>query len=415
MSNIKKLREKRDAKAKEARNILDDATGTFDQAASEKVDAIYADIDLIDKQIAQAQRLLDDEARLQSEADDPDTPSNGNGGGLPGLPGDEVRQRVFDAFLRNGQRGVNSLPEDVLAAYSRDVQNAQSTGTDSEGGYLVPTGFGGQLLEKMKAYGGIRNRATVISTESGNVIPWPTVDETSEEGEWVDENVEAADGDIAFGTVSIAAHKASSRVVTVPIELLQDSGIGNLEGMIGSMLATRLSRTTNKGYTVGNNVGKPNGAITASALGHTTAAGLTDSFGWDDLVELEHSLDPAYRRNATWQFNDAVLKAAKLMKDSDGRPIWMPGVSNQAPAEILGYEYDINQDMAVPAAGARSIGFGDFSKYLIRDVMNITLFRFTDSAYAKKGQVGFLAWLRTDGELIDASNESIRHMLQAAA
>lgn len=57
--------------------------------------------------------------------------------------------------------------------------------------------------------------------------------------------------------------------------------------------------------------------------------------------------------------------------------------------------------MPVPAAAAKSIAFGDFSLYKIRDVMAITLFRFNDSAYVKKGQVGFLAWMRSGGNLID--------------
>jgi predicted phage gp36 major capsid-like protein len=33
--------------------------------------------------------------------------------------------------------------------------------------------------------------------------------------------------------------------------------------------------------------------------------------------------------------------------------------------------------------------------------MGMTLFRFDDSAYAKLGQVGFLAWMRTGGTLTD--------------
>ena len=45
--------------------------------------------------------------------------------------------------------------------------------------------------------------------------------------------------------------------------------------------------------------------------------------------------------------------------------------------------------------------FGDLSKYVIRDAMMIEMLRFTDSAYAKKGQVGFLAFLRSGGNLMD--------------
>ena len=150
-------------------------------------------------------------------------------------------------------------------------------------------------------------------------------------------------------------------------------------------------------------------------MGHTTAAGLVDSFTSDDFIELEHSVDPVYRRSASWMMHDTALKVAKKMKDGEGRPIWMPGVSGQAPAEILGYGYTPNQDMAVPAAGADSVLFGDMSKYLVRDVMDITLFRFTDSAYTKKGQVGFMAMLRTDGKTIAANNAAIKKMRHAAA
>ena len=150
-----------------------------------------------------------------------------------------------------------------------------------------------------------------------------------------------------------------------------------------------------------------------AGLGHTTAAGLVISFTYDDFIELEHSVDPIYRGEGSWMFHDTVLKVAKKMKDGDGRPIWVPGISSAAPAEILNYGYTVNQDMAAPAAGADSVLFGDLSKYLIRDVMDVTLFRFTDSAYTKRGQVGFLAMLRTDGKTIAANNAAIKKMRHA--
>lgn len=295
------------------------------------------------------------------------------------------------------------------------MRNAQSTGEGTEGGYLVPTTFSGVLLEAMAASGGVRSVAEVQSTSSGENIQWPTVDETAEEGEWLAENAGAADGDASFGTVMIGAHLASSRVVALPLALLQDANIGNWDRVLSRLLAARLGRTTNKGYTVGTGAGQPTGIVNGAGLGHTTAAGLVDSFAWDDFTELEHSVDPVYRRNASWMYHDTVLKALKKMKDANNRPIWVPGVTSAAPAEVNGYSYVVNQDMAVPEAGADTVLFGDMSKYMIRDVMDVTLFRFTDSAYAKKGQVGFLAMLRTDGKSIHANNSAIKKMKQAAA
>lgn len=408
---IAELRKQRDALAKKARNNLDENTGDFDPKVN---DEIYAQIEVIDGQIKAEQAQLDLEARLESEADDPDTPAPQNAPQPKPQPGDEVRALVFDAYVRGGEKAVERLPENVLNEYARQVQNAQSTGTESEGGALVPTTFSGVLLEAMKAFGGIRSVAQVESTASGEPIQWPTIDETGEEGEWLAENAAAADGDMSFGTTMIGAHLASSRVVTVPFALLQDSVVGGLEARIGRLLATRLYRTTNKGYTVGDGSGKPTGIVGGAGLGHTTATGLVDSFAWDDLTELEHSIDPIYRQNASWMFHDTVLKSAKMIKDLDGRPIWVPGVSGSAPAEINGFRYTINQDMPEPAANVDSILFGDMSKYMIRDVMDVTLFRFTDSAYTRKGQVGFLAMLRTDGKVIAADDKAIKRLRHAA-
>lgn len=66
-----------------------------------------------------------------------------------------------------------------MTEYSHQVQNAQSTSVNSEGGYLVPT------LEAMADYGGVRPVAQVQSTQSGEAIQWPTVDETAVTGEWL--------------------------------------------------------------------------------------------------------------------------------------------------------------------------------------------------------------------------------------
>ena len=101
-------------------------------------------------------------------------------------------------------------------------------------------------------------------------------------------------------------------------------------------------------------------------------------------------------------FHDTTLREMKKLKDADGRPLWLPGFSTKEPDVLMGYRYTINQHMPQMAANAKSILFGDLSAYMIRDIMQVTLFRFDDSAYTKKGQIGFLAWSRHDGKLVTA-------------
>ena len=103
--------------------------------------------------------------------------------------------------------------------------------------------------------------------------------------------------------------------------------------------------------------------------------------------------------------HDDVLKVLRKIKDTQGRPIFVPGYEQGnpggAPDRLMGRAININQNMAAMAANAKSILYGDFSKYLIRDVMDVTLFRMTDSAYTLKGQVGFVAFCRSGGNLLD--------------
>jgi Predicted phage phi-C31 gp36 major capsid-like protein len=65
------------------------------------------------------------------------------------------------------------------------------------------------------------------------------------------------------------------------------------------------------------------------------------------------------------------------------------------------------------AASAKSIAFGDFKKYVIREVMDLTLFRMTDSAFTLLGQVGFVAFNRQGGNLIDVGG-AVKHYANSA-
>jgi HK97 family phage major capsid protein len=68
---------------------------------------------------------------------------------------------------------------------------------------------------------------------------------------------------------------------------------------------------------------------------------------------------------------------------------------------LLDYPVYINNDMPAPAASAKSVAFGNLSRYTIRDALQVTVRRLDDSTFLSKGQVGFLAWARSGGNLLD--------------
>lgn len=404
-ASIQALREKRNAKAKEYKNILDNAGENFTKEISAQLAKLNDEIDLIDDQVKAIENAL-----KREEHDANPALAAGKTAEQLANENDPTKRdgQVFDRWVRNGMGGLSA--EDMEHVRSRPRADL-SAGDGSRGGYTAPDDFSANLLERLAAYGGVRQSGvTVITTSGGNDMNWPTVDESTAEGEILNEGATAGSSDPSFGLVGIRAHKFSSKSVAVPIELLQDTRI-DLVGFINRALSNRIARIQNRMFTVGTGANQPKGFITAAATGKTTTGGQTTTIIYNDLIDMEHSIDPAYRQggNCRWQFHDNTLKVLKKLVDSTGRPLWVPGLSTKEPDTLLRYPYVINQHMASSVtASAKSLAFGDFSRYLVRDVMQVTLMRFDDSRYAERGMVGFLAFARADGNVIDALDASLQ-------
>jgi HK97 family phage major capsid protein len=298
-------------------------------------------------------------------------------------------------YMRHGQN--------VNAEQAAAIRNAMSTTTPAEGGYTVPAEVAKMVIDRLKAFGGMRDVATVLTTETGHAMNFPTSDGTSEIGEIVAENGSAGSGDITFNTLGLPVFKYSSKQIALPLELIQDSAI-DVVAFVVNRLATRIARIQNMHQTVGTGTGQPLGLIPASTVGKVGATGQVSTVTYGDLVDVKHSVNRAYRGNARWMMNDLSVASLSKLVDTVGRPIWIPAVVEGAPDLLLGKPIAINDDVPVMAANAKSIAFGDLSQYTIRDVSNsTTMRRFDDSAFALKGQVGFCGWTRSGGNLLDTA------------
>lgn len=394
MQSIQDLRERRTALATNLHDLLDKNPGDkWNADLQNKYDAGMAEIESIDAEVKRIQNVLDAIAEgQQTDAVRTVVERHAHDNKQP------EHLRLFNKLLREGERAITTDEWTTL-------RNTMSVGTASQGGYTVPTEVAASVADALKAYGGMRQVAEVFRTTAGNDINFPTSDGTAEVGELIGENTTATGADPSFGVVTIKTYKFSSKIVAVPFELLQDSSI-DMESFIRTRLVTRLGRITNTKFTVGTGTGEPNGIVTAAAAGKVGTTGQTLTVIFDDLVDLVHSVDPAYRAlgNCSFMMHDSSLKIIRKLKDSQGRPVFLPGydgLGKSMPDTLLGYPVVINQDIAVMAANAKSILFGDFSFYKIRDAMDMQMFRFDDSAYIKLGQIGFLAWMRSGGNFVD--------------
>jgi len=423
--SVNALREQRTALAVETRNLLDNHPGKLWTPAQQVVyDEKVDDINRIDSEISRMQKQadLDADNALDTMIADVGKANRRFEANSP--------RGIYDTFLRKGTDGFTAEQQIV-------IKNTLSTTTGSQGGFTVPSLIANQLYDAMKAYGTMRATSEILKTTDGKPLSYPTSDGTAEVGEWIAQNTTATALDPSFGTASLNVFKASSKIIAVPFELLQDSVL-DMETFVQNRLAQRIGRLGNTGFTVGTGTTQPDGIIPKASAGKVGIVGQTLLIIYDDVVDLVHSVDPAYRNyDAAFMTNDSLLKVLRKIKDTAGRPIWTPsydggirsglnvsntpntgdqatgtgngegGFNGQKGAVIydylLGYPVWVNNDIAVPAANAKTMIFGGLKYYKIRDAMEVQMFRFTDSVYTTLGQVGFLAWCRMGGNLMDTN------------
>ncbi|HVV37590.1 MAG TPA: phage major capsid protein [Acidimicrobiales bacterium] len=320
--------------------------------------------------------------------------------GDPGGSRDQYAE-AFVKYCRGGIANLDAEERSLMEANFRD----QGIATGGAGGYTVPQGFWAKVTETLKAYANVATIAETVNTDAGNALPWATNDDTSNVGELLSENTAAANQDLTFGQKTLNAFMYSSKMIPVSRQLLQDTGI-DIEAFIAKKAGQRLGRIVNQHFTTGTGGGtQPQGYVTGATTGKTGTTGQTTTVIYDDLVDLIHSVDAAYRQSeqCRWAMHDLSLAIIRKLKDSQNRPLWQPAISLDSPDTLLGYPISINNAMATMAANAKSIAFGAFSAgYVVRTVSGGQLLRL-DERFAEKLQVGFLGFGRYDGLTQDAS------------
>ena len=323
---------------------------------------------------------------------------------------------AFSNYLRNGER-TDTDSINVLKGF----RNAQTL-TTSGGGYIIPTDMASQIELATKWFGGVgEDTVSFITTTGGNALQLPLVNDTTNKGRYLAVNTAATETDLSFGQLTLNSYICSSDLILYPRALAQDAVV-DVQALVAEMLGIRMGRLFNNKFTLGSGTNEPTGIITAATTsgnlvtaGGSTSSGEVTSVTYTDLVNLEHAVDPSYRYNPKtyFMFSDTMLKTIKKLVDGQNRPLWLPGLTTSfeiaAGVEsfkptILGHPYKINSDIAVPAASAYTMLFGDLSKYLVRQVANAKELVTLHERYAEYNQTAVFG---NDGKLFIPSMANI--------
>lgn len=324
---------------------------------------------------------------------------------------------LTEAHHRAAKRCGIRMNSKVLTFKRRDHRivrkefRAQSFGVDTAGGITVPEGFISSLERAELAFGGMRQVSAIMQTDTGEKLLWPTTDDTGNTGEIINENTAVDEQDVTFGGITFQSYKFSSKMIKVSFELLRDSAF-NMAAELGAMLGERLGRIQNTVFTTGSGSSRPFGITVRAATGKTTAS--STAITPDEILDLIHSIDPAYRSDpgVGFLFHDNIMLALRKLKDGDGQYIWAPGMTSGQPDRLWNFPVTINQDMSSTITNADiTMVFGALTKYKIRDVGSLRLKRL-DERYAELDQSAFLAFTEHDGNLLDAGTNPVKKMVQ---
>jgi len=425
MATIKELREQAAKTLTEARSMLDgiNEKSTKEQRAEAEiaVDKALAETAEIEARAERMGKLEAAEKRAEEARELEERQARE--AKRPGVDAAEARQggdmdyrTAFHAYLRaEGQMGaMDAEARSVLSrGYTTVEQRAQTT-TNTAGGYTVPTELMNILIKSMQAWGPMYSEdvATVLTTSGGGQITMPTVNDTAVTAGAHTEGATLTDDggkDVTFGQKVLEAFAYDTEWLRVSKELADDS-IMAMEQVLGDLLGERLGRIANLQLTTGSGSSAPNGIVTASTLGKTATG--TAAITSDEIIDLVHSIDPAYRMGPKVQFmfNDSTLAAIRKLKDGDGNYLWQMGnVQQGQPGSLLGYSYRVNQAMASLATGNKVMLFGDFGKYYVRKVGAPLIGALQDKDFWPG--FGVAGYIRFDGELADTA--AVKHLITA--
>ena len=294
---------------------------------------------------------------------------------------------------------------EVNAIYEQRAQTGIQSGTTA-GGYTVADEMMRQIEIALLQFGSVRSVATVITTATGAPLPIPTVNDTNQVGAILNENTGAAAQDVTFGQLVLDSYKYSSKNVICSVEFMQDSTL-DVGAFMGAILGERIARIQNQHYTTANGSGLPRGIVDAAATSSITTASNT-AITWSEVLNLKHAVDPAYRQGAAWMCKDTVLLQLKKMLDSQLRPLYVPDLQGGGRQILDGDPVIVNQDMASGSA-TKELIYGLMSKYIVREVTGINLLRL-DERYADQHSVAFLAFMRSDGDLLNAGVAPVKYL-----
>jgi HK97 family phage major capsid protein len=298
----------------------------------------------------------------------------------------------------------------AFAAYvKRGEEKGLNSGTNADGGFVVPAEVETSITRRMTAISPIRSIATVRQISTGTYRKPVTL--TGPQVGWAGETASRPTTDsptidaLAFPAAELYAMPAAATA------FLDDAAVDIGEWLADEVNAAFAAQETTA-FVSGDGTNKPRGFLdyTQSAeaswewgeIGYVAtgeAGAWPDADESDVLIDVVYTLKAGYRQNANWVMNRRTQSAIRKFKDVDGNYLWQPATAADGRATLLGFPLVEAEDMPDIGTSTTPIAFGDFRRgYLVVDRQGVNVLR---DPYSAKPHVLFYTTKRVGGGVQD--------------
>lgn len=305
---------------------------------------------------------------------------------------DDVRKWIM------GEAGTPRALELTRPDSEKRTVTALYTGANSQGAYTIPRSFYSQLQDFLIVNSAILSAgAKVINTNGGNPFDVPIVT-THSTATLTAEASAIGESEPAFGKRTLGAYKYAF-LMQISRELVEDTGV-DLLGFLAEQAGVACGNALGADLTIGDGSAKPAGIVGSSTLGVTGATSVVGVPSADNLIDLYYSVIAPYRNNAVWLMNDSTMAKIRKLKSTTNEYLFQPALTAGTPDVLIGKAIHTDPNIAATATSAKSILFGDLSKYWARIAAPIRFERSDEFAF-NLDLITFRATVRGDGILVD--------------
>ena len=285
----------------------------------------------------------------------------------------DFAQKVAIAEKSHGR----TIDKRLLALEAKAAGDGQTVGTDSEGGFLIPTEYRNQLLKRSTEKSNLMSKCMNIPM-SVSTVKMPYVKETDRSSGyihgsimlyWVGEEAQKTESKMKFGQITLTLHELAGLAYTSN-QILDESPI-SMEPLLNEAFTDAFAWTMDNMLLEGTGAAQPLGIKNAPCLvGITKETGqAADTILYENIVKMEARLLPESEGKAIYLANKNTFPQLATMTfpaGTAGVPVYLPagGASGKPYKTLMGRPL-IFMEHCRTVGDKGDIYLADFSQYLL--------------------------------------------------